>query len=129
MSRGFRFSKRSLANLQGVHPDLIQVAHRAIQLTAVDFVVIEGLRTVARQKQLVAIGASRTMNSRHITGHAIDVAAWEGGTISWHWPLYKRISLAFKAAAQELNIPIVWGGDWRSFRDGPHYELDRRHYP
>lgn len=129
MSGKFRFSQRSLSNLSGVHPDLVRVAHRALELTPIDFIVTEGLRNRTRQQHLIAIGASRTMNSRHLTGHAIDIAALDGRIVSWHWPLYKRISIAFKAAADELGIPIVWGGDWRSFRDGPHYELDRKRYP
>lgn len=125
----FKFSARSLRNLDGLHRDLVRVAHRALELSDVDFVVTEGLRTRERQRQLVAAGASRTMNSRHITGHALDVAAWVGGAVRWDWPLYDRISAAFKAAARELGVPIVWGGDWKTFKDGPHFELDRSRYP
>lgn len=126
---GFALGARSRARLQGVHPDLVRVVERAIQLTPVDFTVTEGLRDAKRQAQLVAAGASRTMNSRHLTGHAVDVAALVGGKVSWDWPLYGRIAAAFKAAAAELGVPIVWGGDWPRFRDGPHFELDRRTYP
>lgn len=125
----FKFSARSLRNLDGLHRDLVRAAHRALELSDVDFVVTEGLRTRERQRQLVAAGASRTMNSRHITGHALDVAAWVGGTVRWDWPLYDRIATAFKAAARELDVQIVWGGDWKSFKDGPHFELDRSRYP
>lgn len=126
---GFALGARSRARLQGVHPDFVRVVERAIQLTPVDFTVTEGLRDAKRQAQLVAAGASRTMNSRHLTGHAVDVAALVGGKVSWDWPLYGRIAEAFKAAAAELGVPIVWGGDWARFRDGPHFELDRRTYP
>ena len=125
----FRFSSRSLRNLEGVHPDLVAVAHRALQLTEVDFLVTEGLRTREKQIELVKAGASRTTRSRHLTGHAIDVAAWVAGGVRWDWPLYDEISRAFKQAAFELKVPIVWGGDWKSFRDGPHYELSRTEYP
>lgn len=125
----FRFSSRSLRNLEGVHPDLVAVAHRALQLTEVDFLVTEGLRTQEKQIELVRAGASRTTRSRHLTGHAIDVAAWVAGGVRWDWPLYEELSRAFKQAAAELNVPIVWGGDWKSFRDGPHYELSRTEYP
>lgn len=121
-------SKRSLDNLKGVHPDLAAVVHRAIQITPVDFAVIEGLRTVTRQKELVAAGASKTMNSRHLTGHAVDLAAYVNG-IRWDWPLYDAIAVAVKQAAKELEVAIVWGGDWTTFKDGPHFELDRRKYP
>ena len=125
----FKFSARSLRNLDGLHRDLVRAAHRALELSDVDFIITEGLRTRERQRQLVAAGASRTMNSRHITGHALDVAAWVGGTVRWDWPLYDRIATAFKAAARELGVQIVWGGDWKSFKDGPHFELDRSRYP
>jgi len=125
----FQLSERSERNLKGVHIDLVKVVRRAIQLTPVDFVVTQGLRTVEQQRELVARGASRTMNSRHLTGHAVDVAALVGGTVSWDLPHYRAIAEAFKAAARELGVAIVWGGDWKSFVDGPHFELDRRSYP
>lgn len=123
----FRFSQRSLNNLIGVHIDLQKVAMRALEVTSVDFVVIEGVRSRKRQEELVAAGASWTMNSRHLTGHAIDVAAWIGG-IRWDWPLYDRIATAMFTAAYEYNVPIVWGGNWKQ-RDGAHFELDRNFYP
>lgn len=125
----FVFSKRSENNLLGIHPDLVAVTRRALELSTVDFTVTEGLRTPARQRQLFDAGASKTLNSRHLTGHAIDVAPFIGGRIRWDWPPFHEIARAFKAAAQELDTPIVWGGDWRTFKDGPHFELDRRRYP
>lgn len=125
----FRFSSRSLSNMEGVHPDLVAVAHRALQITEIDFLVTEGLRTREKQIELVRAGASRTTRSRHLTGHAIDIAAWVAGGVRWDWPLYEELSRAFKRAASELNVPLVWGGDWKSFRDGPHYELSRTEYP
>lgn len=125
----FRLSKISRGNLQGVHPDLVRVVERAIQITATDFRVIEGLRTKARQRKLVAQGASKTMNSRHLTGHAVDLAAMVGREIRWDWPLYYSIAAAMKQAAHELGVRIVWGGEWRTFKDGPHFELDRKVYP
>ena len=125
----FRFSSRSLRNLEGVHPDLVAVAYRALEITEIDFLVTEGLRTREKQLELVRAGASRTTRSRHLTGHAIDIAAWVAGGVRWDWPLYEELSRAFKQAAAELKVPIVWGGDWKSFRDGPHYELSRTEYP
>lgn len=125
----FRLSARSLSRLEGVHSDLVKVVKRAIEITPVDFMVTEGLRTRERQIQLKAAGASQTLNSRHITGHAVDVAAWVSGEVRWDWPLYPKIAAAFKQAAKEVGVPIVWGGDWKSLRDGPHFELDRRVYP
>lgn len=125
---GFFLGKRSVSRLKGVHPDLIKVVKRAIEITTVDFTVLEGVRTRARQKKLFDAGASKTMNSRHLTGHAVDLGAYVGGRVSWDWPLYYRIAEAMKKAAAEFDVPIVWGGDWKSFKDGPHYELDRRYY-
>lgn len=125
----FNFSARSESRLAGVHPDLVKIVRRALQLTDVDFAVVEGLRTVERQRELYAKGASQTMRSRHITGHAVDLAPVIGGEIRWDWPPFHRLAAAMKEAAKELGIPMVWGGDWVSFRDGPHFELDRLAYP
>ena len=101
----------------------------AIQLTTVDFAVIEGMRTLAKQKEYVQAGASSTMNSRHLTGHAVDLAAFVGKDLRWDWPLYHPIAAAMKEAAAKLNVPIEWGGDWKSFKDGPHFQLSRSKYP
>lgn len=125
----FKLGKRSIERLQGVHPDLVRVVERAIDLTPVDFTVLEGLRSPERQQTLVASGASQTLNSRHITGHAVDLGAWVDDQVDWSWPLYAKIADAMKAAANELGVSIVWGGDWRTFKDGPHFELDRKFYP
>ena len=125
----YKLGQRSRTRLQGVHPDLVKVVERAIEITTVDFTVLEGMRDPARQKLLVESGASQTLNSRHITGHAVDLGALVDNRIDWSWPLYHKIADAMKEAARELNVPIVWGGDWRTFKDGPHYELDRRKYP
>lgn len=125
----FRLSTRSRERMKGVHPALVGVVERAIALTPVDFMVTEGLRTLARQAELVRAGASRTLNSRHLSGHAVDLAALVDGAVRWDWPLYPRIAGAMKAAAAERGVALVWGGDWKSLRDGPHFELDRRVFP
>lgn len=129
MKSGFVLSKRSLDRLSGVHPDLVAVVKLALDKSEVDFTVLEGVRSRARQEQLVKAGASQTMNSRHLTGHAVDLGAYVSGSVRWDWPLYHKIAKAMKDAAAELNVPIVWGGDWRTFKDGPHFELNRREYP
>ena len=125
----FVLGKKSLERLQGVHPDLVKVVKLAISRSEIDFTVTEGLRTNARQAQLFKAGASKTMNSRHITGHAVDLAAWVDGGVRWDWPLFHKLAKAMKSASAELNVPIIWGGDWRTFKDGPHFELDRKVYP
>jgi peptidoglycan L-alanyl-D-glutamate endopeptidase CwlK len=120
---------RSIARLQDVHPDLVRVVRRAAVMSSLDFTVLEGIRTLPRQKQLMAQGATRTLNSRHLTGHAVDLAPMIGGTVSWDWPLYHRLAKVVKAAAEHEDVPITWGGDWESFKDGPHWELPWKQYP
>lgn len=125
----FVLSKKSQDRLTGVHPDLVRVVKRAIEITTVDFAVLEGVRSKARQEQLVKAGASQTMNSRHLTGHAVDLGAYVSGSVRWDWPLYYKIADAVKQAAAELGVPIEWGGDWRKFKDGPHFQLPHKEYP
>ncbi len=125
----YRLGKKSKERLVGVHPDLVRVVKRAIKITDVDFMVLEGVRSKSRQEELVRSGASKTMKSRHLTGHAVDLGAYVGGRISWDWPLYYKIADAMKQASSELNIAIKWGGDWKKFKDGPHYQLTWKKYP
>lgn len=108
----FSLSTFSKNNLIGVHPDLVRLVNRAIQLTNVDFRVNEGLRSKQRQAQLVKSGASQTTNSRHLTGHAVDLVAWVDSGVRWDWPLYYKIAEAMLLASKELKIPLEWGGCW-----------------
>jgi peptidoglycan L-alanyl-D-glutamate endopeptidase CwlK len=150
----YKLSARSLGNLKGVHPDLKRVVLHTIEDTPVDFVVIEGLRTEARQRELVAAGASQTMNSRHLTGHAVDLAAWVGG-IRWDMGLYYQLAATVQKVSKYTGIPIRWGGCWlrldstdktpnqlvaeyvasrrgtgrKAFIDAPHFELPAANYP
>lgn len=125
----FRLSKSSRNRLADVHSDLIRVVERAITLTSIDFGVSEGLRSKDRQRELLASGATTTMNSRHLTGHAVDLVAYVGGRVAWDWPLYDQIGEAMKMAALEEGVQIEWGGDWKSFKDGPHFQLPWSEYP
>ena len=152
----FKFGKRSLRELEGVHEDLARVTHRALELTVQDFTVFDGIRTEDEQRKLVERGASTTMNSRHLTGHAVDLVPYINGKVRWEWDPIYDIADAVRIAAQELNVPIRWGGAWdidftaseyspedlvlgyvdrrraqgrRAFIDGPHYELPRSDYP
>jgi len=120
---------RSLRNLQGVHPDLVRVITAAAE--GAEFIVTEGLRTPERQQKLRDAGASQTLRSRHLTGHAVDLAALVDGDVRWDWPLYDRLGAHVKQTAAALvpPVPIEWGGDWKSFRDGPHFQLPRSLYP
>jgi peptidoglycan LD-endopeptidase CwlK len=125
----YKLGARSKQRLKGVHDDLVKVVERAIEITTVDFTVLEGLRTPERQKALYESGASQTLNSRHITGHAVDLGAWVGDEVRWDWPLYHKIAAAMKDAANKVNVPIEWGGDWHTFKDGPHFQLPRKTHP
>lgn len=149
----YKFSKKSLAKLEGVHPALVEVVHRAIEISKVDFAVFEGLRTKKRQTELVAKGASWTMDSRHLTGHAVDLVPYVG-ELRWDWPLCYLIADAMDNAATEIGVQIIWGGVWdrpltelgdkedavaayvarrlgqgkKANIDGPHFELSPRYY-
>lgn len=116
--------------LEGVHPDLVRVVRRAAADGAPSFRVIEGVRSLTRQRDLVARGASKTLNSRHLTGHAVDIVPLDQyGGVSWDWPLYRPLAKAIKAAAKAEGVPIEWGGDWKRFADGPHWQLPWKAYP
>lgn len=126
----FNFSKRSEENLRGVHPDLVKVIRRALELTDIDFMVIEGKRNEARQRDLVASGKSQTMNSRHLTGHAVDCAPLVNREIPWKdWTKFRLVADAVLQAGKELGIDVEWGGNWKSFKDGPHFQLTHKSYP
>jgi len=122
----FRLSQRSLDRLEGVHPEMVAVVERAIQLTEVDFGVTQGVRTLEEQKANVAAGRSQTMRSKHLLqddgfSHAVDVVAYVGPDVSWELNLYDDICDAFKEAAEEVGCSIKWGAAWS--------EGDIRSYP
>ncbi|CAB3856415.1 hypothetical protein LMG3410_02049 [Achromobacter aegrifaciens] len=127
----FQLCQRSLTRLVGVHPRLVEVVKLAIQRTAVDFTVVEGVRTAERQRELVAKGASQTQNSLHRKqpdgyGHAVDLAPLVGGAIPWkEWQHFADLAAVVKACAAELGVPVEWGGDWKTLKDGPHFQIPR----
>ena len=152
----FILGKKSLSELEGVHPALVAVVKRAIELTVQDFGVHDGIRTLEEQKQLVAKGASQTLDSRHITGHSVDLVPVINNKFRWEWPPIYVIADAVRTAARESDVRIRWGGAWdvdftnttdspedlianyvtrrraaclRVFVDGPHYELSPTDYP
>jgi peptidoglycan LD-endopeptidase CwlK len=152
----FQLGSKSLKELKGVHPDLVAVVKRAIELTVQDFSVHDGNRTLEEQKKYLASGASQTLDSRHLNGHAVDLVPFINGMMRWEWePIYK-IAEAVRVAARELSIPLRWGGAWdvsftesedspedlvadyaarrkkagkKVFIDGPHFELPKAQYP
>jgi len=148
----FRLSDRSISRLYGVKPHLILVVGRAIDYTDIDFGVLQGLRTIEEQEEMVRRGASTTMNSKHLTGEAVDLLAYIGNRGSWEITLYDNIGEAMRKAAKEYNVKLRWGAAWhipniveytgsmqqatdeyvalrisqgkRPFIDGPHFELN-----
>jgi peptidoglycan LD-endopeptidase CwlK len=152
----FTFGAASLKELKGVHPDLVAVVKRAIAISSQDFAVHDGMRSVAEQQKLVSSGASQTMDSRHISGHAVDLVPYVNGKLRWEWPPIHVIADAMRVAAHERGTPLRWGGAWdvdftastespedlmaayvarrrkmglRAFTDGPHFELPKAVYP
>lgn len=126
----FRLSAGSVARLTGVHPDLVKVVRYLEAHTTMPFAVVDGLRTKEQQEVLVARGASRTLNSRHLTGHAVDmVPLTDDGRPSWSWTLIWTFLPEVKSAARMVGVTIEAGAEWVSFPDGCHYQLPRSHYP
>lgn len=152
----FKLNDKSLAELNGVRPELVSVVQRAIQLTVQEFAVHDGKRTLAEQQKLVASGASQTLDSRHLTGHAVDLVPLINGKLRWEWPPIYKIADAVRLAAKELGVPLRWGGAWdidftasdalpedlmtdyggrrrkegkKPFFDGPHFELPKALFP
>lgn len=127
VSGNFKLSQRSLDRLKGVHSDLVKVVKRAIEISDYDFMVVEGMRTIEAQKKYVAEGKSKTMNSYHLTGHAVDLAPLENGSIDWSNKKgqFDSVAEAMKQAAKEMRVAVEWGGDWKSFVDKPHFQIKR----
>lgn len=128
-----QLNERSLKNLEGVRPELVGVVKRAAEISTAPIVVTEGLRTLERQKQLKAAGKSWTLDSRHLTGHAVDLV--DANDFGYDMPDMQEIAKAMRQAASELGVKIEWGanvkygGDWKKQNDSPHFELDRKVYP
>ena len=131
---------RSLRNLEGVHDDLVKIVKKAFEMAEEDgrliFKITEGVRTAERQKELVEQKKSFTNSSRHIPENnacglscAVDVVAIVNGTVSWEMKHYAVIASFFKLAAFSLDLEVEWGGDWKTFKDGPHFQLPVSKYP
>lgn len=124
----YKFSERSLNRMEGVHEDMRRLMVESIKQSPYDFGITEGLRSVTRQQELVKSGKSQTMNSRHLSGHAVDIVAYVDGNVTWDFPVYERIAGHIIGVAAKMDIPIVWGGSWKTFKDGVHFELNKSFY-
>lgn len=139
--KSHKLSVRSEKKLGFCHPDLQKVIRLAITRTEIDFTIVQTKRTRAQQMEFLRKGLSTTSRSRHLMNrceyeggeivccHAVDLAHWIGGRVRWDWPLYHKLEPVIKGAARDLKIPIEWGGDWRNFPDGPHWQLPWKEYP
>ena len=121
---GFKLSQRSLSKLVGVHPKLVEVVKLAITKSPLDFSITEGLRTVERQKELVAQKKSQTMKSRHLIGEAVDICVLLDGKANWDFDNYRIVANVFKDCAAELGVKVTWGGEWATLKDGPHFQIE-----
>ena len=147
----FKLSSRSLGRLDGVDEKLSNVVKKAIGYSTVDFGVLQGLRSVEEQKELVARGLSKTMKSKHLEGRAVDLMAYVGGRGCWELNVYDEIADAMKEGAIKVDVAVRWGAAWtvtdirewegnmeeamnsyvdtrrsqgrRPFIDAPHFEL------
>lgn len=133
-----KLMQKDEAHLKKVHPDLARVIRRAATMWPhkdQEFFITCSLRTLEEQKKLFAAGATRTMNSRHLPhktdklSRAVDLALKVNGKVMWDWPLFAQMAKTVKEAAKAEKVPITWGGDWVSFKDGPHFELSKTSYP
>jgi peptidoglycan L-alanyl-D-glutamate endopeptidase CwlK len=124
----FSLSEKSRHKLQGVHPDLVRVVERALEMATDDFTVGEGVRSLERQRELHAAGKSQTLKSKHLVqvdgyGHAVDLWVLVDGKVNWEMPRYKRLADVVLGAASLLGVNVEWGGNWHTFKDGPHFQL------
>lgn len=120
--------------LKRAHPDLAKIVRRAAEITTVPFTILQSDRTLEQQKENVKKGVSQTMKSRHLISsdgmvRAVDIAPLDGKTASFAWPLYFKLAPIMKQAAKDVKVPVEWGGDWKTFKDGPHWQLPWDKYP
>lgn len=134
-----KLSAKDEAKLKGCHPDLVKIVRHAAEITTIPFVIMETKRSVEQQRKNIAKGVSQTMRSRHLPSkdglaRAADIVpVIDNGngrfTVIWAWPTYYKLAPIIKQAANDAGIPVEWGGDWKSFKDGPHWQLPWAKYP
>ena len=136
----FKFSNRSLHNLEGLHPKLIEFAKELLKISPYDFTITHGIRTAKEQNSLYQQG--RTKPGKRVTncdgynkksnhqvhadglGYAFDIAVIVNKKYNWNPKYYKEIG----AVASELmkKYKVTWGGNWTSFKDYPHFQYSGR---
>lgn len=131
----FFLGPRSLLRLRGIHPDLVAVVKHAIACNQIDFTVVCGLRSKERQMEHFLSGASKTLQSRHLTGHAVDLAPYVAGKVVWNTPAFHPLVALMKTSAHILGVTLRCGADFNDggttgsrWVDMPHFELPRWRY-
>lgn len=130
-----KLSHSDEVKLKQCHPDLAKVIREAAKTTTVPFKILEVTRSLATQRANIRRGVSTTLRSRHLPSkdglaRAADVIPVdEKGKLIWAWPVYHKLAPIIKAAAKRVKVPVEWGGDWKSFKDGPHWQLPWKLYP
>lgn len=127
-------TKKDEDRLKRAHPDLVKIVRRAAKITKVPFTILQSDRTLEQQRENVRKGVSQTMKSRHLISsdgfvRAVDIAPLDDKGASFAWPLYHKLAPIMKQAAKDVKVPVEWGGDWKSFKDGPHWQLPWKQYP
>ncbi len=120
----YLLDKRSLKNLQGVHPSLVQLMKTAILSSPFPFIITEGLRSTKRPQQLFQEGKTKTLHSYHLGGRAVDIAVLVNNCITWKYPYYEKVAKHILTLAKEKNLSITWGGTWKTFVDACHFQLE-----
>lgn len=132
----FKFSKNSLKKLEGLHPNLQKFFRELIKISPYDFSITQGVRTAEEQNKLYQQGRTTPgkivtncdgykLKSNHQTksdglGHAGDIAVLVNNKITWEEKYYKEVAMSARILMQKYNIE--WGGDWKNFKDLPHFE-------
>lgn len=124
----YKLSTKSIERLKGLHPVLSSIVMLAIKISDVDFSVIDGVRSKEKQAQYVKDGLSKTLDSYHLTGHAVDLYPWVDGKTSHDHFHYAQLNEAMQKAAKQLGYEVEWGGNWKSFVDKPHFQINRNVY-
>lgn len=130
---GYQFSRQSVGNMKGLHPDMVRVLHRALEITPYDFGVLEGVRSIERQREYFRNGNSTTMNSQHLIqdtgfGHAVDLVVWVDGKPTQKHKYFRKVIQAIFTAAIDLGVQVEAGALWRDFLDSAHIQLNPRYY-
>ncbi|MDR3259007.1 MAG: M15 family metallopeptidase [Fusobacteriaceae bacterium] len=130
----YKFGKRSTENLKNVDARLVKIMLESIQDSPYDFIITEGLRSLERQKQLKKEGKSQTLKSYHldnpktpniIDAMAVDIMVYDkNNKVTWDFKYYKEVADHIKKIVKKLGYKITWGGDWKTFKDGPHFQLE-----